>query len=196
MVPDRRNSLRLLLVTAFMALSGCRTFDRTLQHAGIPCGLYRWPVKTLTDPDAESIRLKPIDSTIRHLAGLPRPARRPQNRRVGSEFYVYRIKALIATVHKELDQDLHLRLRDPLDPEIEIIAEIPSPGCAIGSRYKSAFASARQVAESLRARGGETLVEVSGVGFFDALRDQIGGAPNGFELHPVLELSEIQPVRR
>jgi hypothetical protein len=153
-------------------------------------------MKTLTDPDAESIRLKPIDTTIRHLAGLSRPAGRPQNRRGGNEFYVYRIKALLATVHQELDQDLHLRLRDPLDPEVEIIAEIPSPGCAIRSRYESAFASARQIAESLRARGGETLVEVSGVGFFDALRDQIGGASNGFELHPVLELSEIQPVRR
>ena len=193
---DRRSSLRLLLVTAFIALSGCRTLDRALQHAGIPCGAYRWPVKTLTDPDAESIRLKPIDTTIRHLAGLPRPAERPQNRRGGNEFYVYRIKALLATVHQELDQDLHVRLRDPLDPEVEIIAEIPSPGCAIGSRYESAFASARQIAESLRARGGETLVEISGVGFFDALRDQIGGAPNGFELHPVLELSEIQPVRQ
>jgi hypothetical protein len=87
-------------------------------------------------------------------------------------------------------------LRDPLDPEVAIIAEIPSPGCAIGSGYESAFASARQIAESLSARKGETLVEISGVGFFDALRDQIGGAPNGFELHPVLELSEIQPARR
>lgn len=195
-MPDKTGLLRLFVVTALMALPGCRTFDHTLQRAGIPCGAYRWPVKTLTDPDANAIRLKPIDTTIRSLVTLSRPAGPEQKRRRGIEFYVYRVRAVLVEVHSELDQDLHLRLRDPGDPEIQMIAEIPDPRCATGSQYESAFASARKVAESIRGKGGGTLVQVSGVGFFDALRDQTGGAPNGLELHPVLELSEIPPVRR
>lgn len=183
----------LLALTALMVLPSCRTIDRTLQEAHIPCGMYRWRVKTLADPDAGSVRFEPIDTTVRDLAELPRPAESDHHARQANEFYVYRVKALLVAVHSRLDQDLHLLLRDPEDPEARLIAEIPNPQCTKASRYEPDFASARQVAEALKARGRQPLVEVTGVGFFDARHVQIGRARNGFELHPVLKLTEIEP---
>ncbi len=184
--------LAILVAAALPGISGCRTINQTLQKRHIPCGVYRWRVKTLTDPEAEAIRFEPIDTTIHDLARLLRPGPDHRRRRA-QEFSVYRVKAVVASIHTRLDQDLHLRLRDPDDPAAHLIAEIPNPECTRQSPYEPAFAAARRVAEALRARGGETLVEVEGVGFFDIRHVQAGKARSGFELHPVLKLTEIQP---
>jgi len=184
--------LAILVAAALPGISGCRTINQTLQKRHIPCGVYRWRVKTLTDPEAEAIRFEPIDTTIHDLARLLRPGPDHRRRRA-QEFSVYRVKAVVASIHTRLDQDLHLRLRDPDDPAAHLIAEIPNPECTRQSPYEPAFAAARRVAEALRARGGETLVEVEGVGFFDVRHVQAGKARSGFELHPVLKLKEIQP---
>ncbi len=184
--------LAILAAAALPGIFGCRTVNAALQKRRIPCGVYRWRVKTLTDPEAEAIRFEPVDTTIHRLAWLPRPGP-DHHRRRAEELSVYRIKAVVVTIQRRLDQDLHLRLRDPDDPDAHLVAEIPNPECARRSPYESAFAAARRVAESLRARGGRTLVEIEGVGFFDTFHVAIGGARNGFELHPVLKLTEIQP---
>jgi hypothetical protein len=189
---ERMAVLAVLVAAALPGIFGCRTVNQTLQKRNIPCGVYRWRVKTLTDPEAEAIRFEPIDTTIHDLARLLRPGP-DHHRRTAEEFSVYRIKAVVVAIHTRLDQDLHLRLRDPDDPTAHLIAEIPNPECARNSPYDPAFAAARRVAESLRARGGQTLVEVEGVGFFDIRHVQAGKARNGFELHPVLKLTEIQP---
>jgi len=183
--------LAILAAVALPEIFGCRTVNAALQKERIPCGVYRWRVKTLTDPDADAIRFEPIDTTIHDLGRLPRPGP-DHHRRTAQEFSVYRVKAVVVAIHTRLDQDLHLRLRDPDDPAAHLIAEIPNPECTRKSTYEPAFAAARRVAEALRARG-EALVEVQGVGFFDIRHVQAGKARNGFELHPVLKLTEIQP---
>lgn len=182
--------LAILAAAALPGIFGCRTVNAVLQKKRIPCGVYRWRVKTLTDPDADAIRFEPVDTTIHRLARLLRPGPDHRRRRA-EEFSVYRIKAVVVAIQRRLDQDLHLRLRDPDDPDAHLVAEIPNPECARGSPYESAFAAARRVAESLRARRGRTLVEIEAVGFFDTFHVAVGGARNGFELHPVLKLTEI-----
>ncbi len=169
----------------------CRTIDWTLGEAKIPCGVYRWRIKTLSDEEAGAIRLQPIDSGVRELTSFSKPAGFDRRRRNANEFYVYQVTALLVAVHTRLDQDMHLLLRDPKALDVAMVAEIPSPLCAKRSRYESNFAEARRVAEAIRARRTETLVEVVGVGFFDELHEAIGSAPNGFELHPVLRLTEV-----
>jgi len=193
-VGPRVGALPVLVAGCLVVLFGCRTIDRTLQKEHVPCGVYRWQVKILTDPDAKSIRFEPIDATIHDLVRLPRPLEPRERRRTEAEFRVYRVRAVLEAVRPRIDQDFHLLLRDPTDPEARMIAEIPSPRCALESPYVAAFASARRVAESFRSRHGGILVEVSGPGFFDVPDFRIGGAPNGFELHPVLELTEIRGV--
>lgn len=184
--------LRLLPPALFLAAFGCRTVDSALTHAHLPCGLYRWPVKTLADPDAGAVHWKPIDTTVKHLTQLPRPAEVHRKERTPYEYYVYRVQALLVAVHPQVDQDVHILLRDPDDPSVKMLAEIPSPLCTSGSALDSDYVSARKVARSLRHRKDEVLVEITGVGFFDALRKR-GSARNGFELHPVLQLAEVRP---
>jgi hypothetical protein len=36
------------------------------------------------------------------------------------------------------------------------------------------------------------MVEVTGIGFFDRVHGETGQAPNGIELHPVLDLRSAQ----
>jgi hypothetical protein len=82
----------------------------------------------------------------------------------------------------EDDLDHHLVLRTG---SRTMIAETPSPLCtkwATGYRRKQ-MANARNAARLCsRAR-------VTGVAFFDFLHGQTGVAPNGIELHPVLDFT-------
>ncbi len=183
--------LRAAWILVFLAAAGCRTVDTGLSRAHLPCGLYRWPVKTLADPDAGAIHWEPIDTTIAHLTKLPRPDRRRRSRRSTFELYVFRVRGVIAAVHIEVDQDLHILLRDPDDPHVRMIVELPSPLCATHAE-EAALTLARKAALSIRKRKKSVLVEVTGVGFFDALRKH-GSSSNGFELHPVLTLIEVAP---
>ncbi len=192
-VPARaRRALFLLgVILPAVLFNGCRTVDWTLGEAKIPCGVYRWRIKTLSDGEADAVRVRPIDSDVRGLTKFSKPDGFDRHRRNANEFYVYRVKALLVAVHTRLDQDVHLLLRDPKALDVAMVAEIPSPLCAKRSPYESSFAEARRVADAIRAGRKETLVEVVGVGFFDELHEAIGSAPNGFELHPVLKLTEI-----
>ncbi|HYX19777.1 MAG TPA: hypothetical protein VFA98_02920 [Thermoanaerobaculia bacterium] len=185
--------MRVLVVPVLLVAlaAGCRTVDRGLARARLPCGLYRWPVKTLADPDVEDIHWEPIDTTVAHLMTLPRPDERRRRHRSTYELYVFRVRAVVAAVHGQVDQDLHVLLRDPDDPKVRLIAEVPSPLCASGVEEAS-FTQARKTALSIRKRGKPVLVEVTGVGFFDALHKR-GASHNGFELHPVLSLIEVAP---
>jgi hypothetical protein len=186
----------LLLGGALLALSaGCATTkttpDQTRARAGIPCGIYRWRIKTLSDPEASGIRWKPIDTTIKDLVTMTPPAWFDRRRRNANEFYVYRVRAILAKVHRNIDQDYHLLLRDPDDPSYRLVAEIPSPSCARAMARYSEVRANRLAARALTAHHAQSLVEVVGVGFFDSFHTARGSARNGFELHPVLQLTEI-----
>ena len=200
----RRFVPAVLALTGLVFLGSCATStppptpspEAAPEHAAekkrIPCGLYRWQIKTLADPEAKSIRWKPIDTTIRDLVSMTSPAWFDRRKRNSNEFYVYRVRAILAKVHRNLDRDYHLELRDPDDPRARLVAEIPSPACARATAGYSELAASRLTARALRARRGGALVEVVGVGFFDRLHKARGAAGNRFELHPVLEITEIQ----
>jgi hypothetical protein len=184
-------ALVLAAIIGLSTIPGCRTVDSALHAAHVPCGVYRWRVKTLTDRDSGHIRWKPIRTTLRALVSLPRPADIEKSHRTAHEFYVYRIRALLTRVHRNVDQDLHLALCDPSDCGIRMIAEIPNPRCMEDSGHVREVAAAREAARSLRD-DAPVLVDVIGVGFFDELHDPAGGAPNRFELHPVLSLHPVE----
>lgn len=73
-----------------------------------------------------------------------------------------------------------------------MISEIPYGSCVpTASRWKAAIASARS-AFAAHYTATPTwhyvhrLVDVRGIGFMDVLHGQVGVAPNGVELHPVI----------
>ncbi|PYS38373.1 MAG: hypothetical protein DMF71_16960 [Acidobacteria bacterium] len=75
-----------------------------------------------------------------------------------------------------------------------IITEVPCPCCASGSPFQSRIAGARSSFDSkLTAQtffqNPNIPVRIIGVGMFDFLHGQTGVAPNGIELHAILDIA-------
>lgn len=158
------------------------------------CGVERWSVKTGTDADAGLINLQSTTpTTIASLIALPAPTTLPSNNRIQpTETTVFQISATLVEYKLEADSDYHLVLSDASGNTM--IAEIPSPDC-VGS--SSVLLSGIQNARSefdahytptSSFQSANVPVTVTGVGFFDSLHGQTGVAPNGIELHAVLDI--------
>jgi hypothetical protein len=200
------------LVVAMAAWTGAGFSDAGVRHSPEPdaeevesvvsapnsstgsCGVERWSVKTGTDADAGLINLQSTTSaTIASLGALSQPATLPANNRVQpTETTVFRLQATLVEYKLEADSDYHLVLADSSGHEM--IAEIPDPACVgAGSPLASGISKARSEFDSKYSVTGSfktanTPVTVTGVGFFDFLHGQTGVAPNGIELHAVLDI--------
>ena len=157
------------------------------------CGVERWSVKTGTDADRASITLQSTTpTTIVALGALPAPSSLPANNRVApTEDTVYQIHATLTQYKMEADSDYHLVLSDGSGHTM--IAEIPDPACVgATSPLTSSIQKARgefdaKYTVTTSFKTANTAVTVTGVGFFDFLHGQTGVAPNGIELHSVLD---------
>lgn len=172
---------------ALLMLSSAGAFAQAVPRL---CGYDRWPVKILGDKDRNRVGLKPIDTTVAKLGAIPiHEFPYPYDRRIEpEELRVYKVKARLLRVRPEKDSDLHVLLADLGDPDKRMIAEIPAPECAEGTGHENDYQAARR---SLAAIPLNSIVEVTGVGFFDFMHEQKGAAPNGIELHPVLRISLV-----
>src|SRR5437016_1650888 len=95
------------------------------------CGVERWPVKTLTDPDVFRVNTGVVPATIVTLRGFSAPRPLPQAARLSPvETTFYSVIATLTDFKRETDGDYHLVLSD--EAGRTMIAEIPSPDC-IGS---------------------------------------------------------------
>lgn len=158
------------------------------------CGVERWSVKTGTDPDARVVNLNaPTATSITHLTSLSAPSPIPSNSRVAtSETTLWVINATLTEYKLEDDSDYHLVLDDGAGHTM--ITEIPAPSCvgssspfASGISHARAQFDARFTATS-SFKTTNTPVQVMGVGMFDFFHGQTGVAPNGIELHPVIDI--------
>jgi hypothetical protein len=158
------------------------------------CGVERWSVKTGTDADRANITLQSTtQTTIAALAALPKPGTLPANNRVApTEDTVYQLRATLTQYKLEADSDYHLVLSDGSGHTM--ISEIPDPAC-VGStspltssiqKARSQFDAKYTATTSFQT--ANVPVTVTGVGFFDFLHGQTGVAPNGIELHAVLDV--------
>src|SRR5581483_701174 len=93
----------------------------------------------------------------------------------------------------EDDQDYHIVIADSSGNTM--IAEIPAPTCVgSGSPFLSGITNARsqfdaKFSVTTSFQTTSTPVQITGVGMFDFLHGQTGVAPNGIELHPVLNVN-------
>ena len=158
------------------------------------CGVERWSVKTGTDADAGKITLQlTTPTTIAALSAIPAPPSLPPNNRIQpTETTVYQVHATLWEYKLEADSDYHLVLRDASGHTM--IAEIPDPACVgSSSRLLTSIQKARNEFDAKYTPTGSfqianVPVTVTGVGFFDFLHGQTGVAPNGIELHAVLDV--------
>jgi hypothetical protein len=169
------------------------------------CGTERWAVKTLIDPAASKVVYrKPKQRTVEDLRRLKAPSElRPTTPRgARTERTVYRITALLMSMRREDDSDIHLVLADPTLGG-SMIAEFPATSCmTAAAKQRNAVKHAR--ADLTTACGGEPgskpvkltgTATLTGVGFFDVIHGQSGVAPNGIELHPVLSFTSANCKR-
>jgi len=75
-----------------------------------------------------------------------------------------------------------------------MIVESPDPKCAKGSQFLDQIKQVRKTIDDQfgpikRRQRPNIPVTVMGVGFYDPIHGQEGVAPNGIELHPILEIS-------
>jgi hypothetical protein len=158
------------------------------------CGVERWSVKTGTDPDAGLVNLNSsTNTTITSMRAIPAPSPIPANNRVApTETTVWVINATLTEFKLENDSDYHLVISDASGNTM--ITEIPSPTCVgSGSPFFSAIQNSRAKfdAQFTATTSFQTVnmpVQIVGVGMFDFLHGQTGVAPNGIELHPVLDI--------
>jgi hypothetical protein len=156
--------------------------------------------ETLTDPDADNVMLTPKKTTVEKLRKMKVPVGLNQDSpRFPQERKTYKVKALLMSVKLEKDSDLHLVIADPRVGG-SMIVEFPASDC-IGAKAHDQMVSARKALKdachgvpkkvgALWTLTGKATV--TGVAFFDLLHGQGGVAPNGIELHPVLDLGSAE----
>jgi hypothetical protein len=144
----------------------------------------------MRDIDASQINRTAVSATIGELTRIPIPEiPYPHEHRIApQELTVYRIKGVIDRIVVESDHDWHIVVRDPDEPEVTMIVEIPDPDCVSDVSLKATLAEARRSLHTIPRHG---LVELQGVGFFDFIHTQGGAGRNGFELHPVLAVRHV-----
>lgn len=165
----------------------------TLLHA--QCGVERWSVKTGTDPDAPGVSLSTyISTTIYNMWSSTRPSSLPANNRVAPrEMNQYRVTGTLIKYKRETDSDYHLVIKDGSGRTM--IVEIPSPNCVgSGSPFGPGIRNARaefdaKLTATSTMKSVTAPVAIRGVGFWDFLHGQTGVAPNGIEIHPVLDVA-------
>jgi len=118
---------------------------------------------------------------------------------------IWSVEANLIGYALEQDQDYHLEIADANGNTM--IAEIPDPAAAAGSFFLDQITAARKAFEAhfkiaklaTATEQPESIIKpmiteasaqvtIVGIGFFDFIHGQTGVAPNGIELHPVLEI--------
>lgn len=179
----RRSWRRIVPAILFAALVLAFALERSVSH-------WRWSVKTMSDPDRVRVNRTPVPARVSDLSRTPAPQGfYPRHGRIAPvELTVYRVRARLVALHRELDGDYHLVIVDPDDAKASMIVEIPAPSEGRTAGLEADFRGMRAAIasrEPIPAAGWS--VEVTGVGFFDATHWQPGASRTGIELHPVLE---------
>jgi hypothetical protein len=158
------------------------------------CGVERWSIKTGTDSGASSINLSTyVSTTIYNMLQSAHPATLPATTRISPrETTQYRLSGTLTKYAKEGDSDYHLVIQDSSGRTM--IVEIPAPNCVgSGSPFGPGVSNARRqfdarLTATTTFKSTSLPVTIKGVGFWDFLHGQTGVAPNGIEIHSVLDI--------
>lgn len=180
--------------TSFLLFAVVLTLIFAQSGALAQCGVERWSVKTGTDADKNLVNLgSTTATTIATMRSYATPSTLPANNRIQpQEITQYVINATLVEYKLESDSDYHLVIQDASGNTM--IAEIPAPSCVgTGSVFTSGISNSRAEFDAKYTATGSFQtanipVQIKGVGMFDFLHGQTGVAPNGIEIHPVLDI--------
>jgi hypothetical protein len=157
------------------------------------CTGARWPVKTLTDPDAISVNRSPRKTWVLALNKLERPADlRTNTPRLPEELVTFVVSARLGQARLMGDGDIHLVLHG-LTTATSVVVELPDRRCTATAdpvdarRMAAARAALEKACGSIGFRPVNLVgrAQVAGVLFFDFDNGSEGQAANDVELHPV-----------
>lgn len=181
--------MRLRSCFGFLVLAVLVSADASGQ-----CGVERWSIKVGQDSGAFSINQSSyVSSTIYNFHQSTKPASLPCCSRLSPrETTQYQLSGTLIKYNKQTDKDYHLVIKDGSGRTM--IIEIADPNCASGSAFGTGIARARSQFDSRfvatsTMKTTSTPVTVRGIGFWDYIHGQTGVAPNGIEIHPVLNIT-------
>jgi hypothetical protein len=156
------------------------------------CGVDRQAIKVASDLLAKKIVLTAENVDISQL--IASPVIKTGKTRLAIEHYTYQIKAKIIGYKLEADQDYHIVIQQGKDT---MVVEAPAPECSEKSWYKTRINFVRNKLDSLlpsapkrkyRKLAAPICATFYGIYFVDKVHGQTGVAPNGVELHPLLNV--------
>jgi hypothetical protein len=186
--------------------------------AGVAPGKERWSVKTGSDLDAKRVGQKEFadeahvqldaqgraQTTVEALVKLSRPDdMQPstsdypaynQRRARPAEYIIWTLEADIIAYKQEIDGDCLMIIQGKSGDTMVAEAPFPAPPFVDPSaRWAQEIAAVwKKVADKLNPQPQvqQKIVHarITGVGFFDRVHGQLGIAPNGIELHPVIDI--------
>jgi hypothetical protein len=137
------------------------------------------------------VSLVPKSTTIAQLVALP-AAGGGASRESPTETTLWELTDVTLSLIKlETDSDYHMVVTDGAHT---MIVEVPYPTCTTGSAWTCFISRARSEVDAKFSnitsspQYPSVTITVRGVGFFDFIHGQDGVAPNGIELHPVLQV--------
>lgn len=166
----------------------------------VQCSPQRLSVKTGTDADAGLVDVDSLTpTTVATMRSWLKPDSIPSNKRIQPyETTVWVLNATLILYKLDDDSNDYLVLRD--DSGNTIIAKIPCPCCVASSSPFTIGITKSWSRFNTRLNPTSTFqtatlpVRIAGVALFDSLHEQEGVAPNGIELHPVLDIEfDVDP---
>jgi len=165
----------------------------------------RWHIKTLDDGDEHLINWTPVSASVTTLRNIAVPSgftsSNDTTRYAPTETQVYTVRAILVGWKTESDHDFHMVIADPNNTSNTMIVEPPDPTCndACDSGFPNIYSATRTkltncfgTPPSSFTNFTTTIVaDFTGVAFFDVLHGQTGVAPNGIELHPLLNVTFV-----
>ena len=158
------------------------------------CGGERWNVKAGIDSDKALVNLLTVTpATIDGMRSIHAPSSLPENSRIQpTEITTWTLNATLTKYVKSYDGDYHIVFQDSAGRTM--IGEIPDPACiSSSSPFRTGIAHARTQFNAMFTatstfKSASIPVSITGVGFFDYNEGQEGIAPNGIELHPIIDI--------
>ena len=172
---------------------------------GTSCGVQRWHIKTLGDAYVTTINWTPVSKTGDQMRAAPVPSGYDEyndtTRYAPWETESVTVRATLVGWKTETDHDYHMVIADLNNPSDTMIIEPPDPTCssACDGGFANYFQATRtklvncfgSPPSSFGNLPAGIVVDVTGVPEFDALHGQTGVAPNGIEIHPVLNINFV-----
>lgn len=169
--------------------------------------VYRGSVKLLIDTAGLRVSQLPIIKTTVSILGNPKLTPKPapkqldSGKRAPTEKQKVQVNALLLGYSREADGDYHLILMDTKDSST-MIAELPNAGHpALVNRPDLAalYNKARMYIDSsfgapstqTKFFAQETILQITGILFFDKAGHGLGHAKNSAEIHPILEVKVL-----